>query len=141
MCSVVDRYNYKLNMKSMHAVYKTNMQINSSFKETITINLWIFHFLKKTSWAVKNVPWSSSSQDNVKNHQCPFIIHIDLWKYNTYRFYIKNKKYIYCAHTGVEPGMSTMGDASCRHPNHSSRANIFQTASIEWNNCLPICGL
>ena len=42
-------------------------------------------------------------------------------KYNTYEFYIKkSRKQIYCAHTSVDLGMSTMGDTSCRHPNHSS---------------------
>ena len=58
-------------------------------------------------------------------------IYIDFSNHNTYRFYIKKSKYIYCAHTGVDPDMSTMGDASCRHPNHSSRANISQIASVE----------
>ena len=52
-------------------------------------------------------------------------------KHNTYRFCIKSQKYIYCAHTGVDPDMSTMGDTLCRHSNHSSRANISQTASVE----------
>ena len=47
-------------------------------------------------------------------------------------FYIlKTIKYIYGAHIGVDLGMSNMGDASCRHPNHSSRANISYTASVE----------
>ena len=47
MCSVVDRYNYKLYMKSLQAVYKTNMLFTSSFKETMTINLCIFYFFKE----------------------------------------------------------------------------------------------
>ena len=29
---------------------------------------------------------------------------------------VKIKKIIYRAHTGVDPSMSNMGDASCRHP-------------------------
>ena len=29
---------------------------------------------------------------------------------------LKIKKYIYEAHTGLDSGMSTMSDASCRHP-------------------------
>ena len=37
-------------------------------------------------------------------------------KHNTYRFYIKSQKQIYCAYTGVDPGMSTMGDAHVDTP-------------------------
>ena len=128
-------------MQNIWAECKTSMWFNFSFKETIMINLRIFISLKKTSWAVKSIPWSSLSQDNVRDHQCLFHNTYRFSKHNTNRICIKNWKYIYCAHTGIDPSMSTMGDASCRHPNHSSRANISKTASVEWNNCLLICGL
>ena len=29
---------------------------------------------------------------------------------------MKTKNIIYCAYTGVDLGMSTIGDVSCRHP-------------------------
>ena len=60
--------------------------------------------------------------------------------YNTYRFeniihinfhILKSKNNIYCAHTGVDQDMSTMGDVSYRHLNHSFRAKISQTISTE----------
>ena len=144
MCSVRDRYNYEPTMKTndksntllnknMHAEGKTSMWINFFIKEVIT-DLWISVSLKKTSWVVENIPWSSSSQDNARDHQCFFIIHIDFQNIIRIDFYIKSQKHIYCAHTGVDPGMSTIGDASYWHPNHSSRANISQTVSVEWNN-------
>ena len=42
-----------------------------------------------------------------------FIIHIDLKTMYTYIYNImKAKNIIYCAHTGVDPGMLTMGDVS-----------------------------
>ena len=139
-----DRHNYKLYMKSLQAIYKTNMKFISSFKKTLTINLRIFHFYKENIMDGQN---RFLIVIEPRQHQEPLVffhniyIYIDLWKHNTYKFCIKNKKYIYCVHTGVDPGMSTMDDASCRHPNHSSRANISQTASVEWNSCLPICDL
>ena len=67
--------------------------------------------------------------------------------YNTYRFenkihicfYILEIQYIYIywAHTDFDLGMSNMGDALCRHPNHSSRTNISQTPLMEWIKVSP----
>ena len=51
---------------------------------------------------------------------------------------MKNKKNnIYKAHTGVDPEMSNMDDASCWRTNHSSRVLISHTASVEWNIISP----
>ena len=92
-----------------------------------------FHFKLNTLWVVENVLWISSGQDNVKDYQCFFHNTIDFQNIIHINFYIvKSKNTIYCAHTSVDPGLSTMGDVSCRHPNHSSRSNISQTASVEW---------
>ena len=33
--------------------------------------------------------------------------------------FCKSENNIYGAHTGVDPGMSNMDDASCQHPNQS----------------------
>ena len=54
-------------------------------------------------------------------------------KHITYRFLrlLKSKNTINYSHIGIDRGMSTMGDVSCRHPNHSSRANISQTTLVE----------
>ena len=45
---------------------------------------------------------------------------------------MKIRKYIYGAYTGVDPGMSNMGDISCQHPNHSSRAK-HQPQQPRWS--------
>ena len=60
-----------------------------------------------------------------------FIIRIDLKTMYIYNI-MKTKNIIYCAHIGVDPGMSTMGDVLWWHPNHSSWVNIFHTVSVEW---------
>ena len=66
-----------------------------------------------------------------------------IWKHNTYKllYLWKPENSIYWAHTGIDLGISNMGDASCRHPNHSSRAIISYTASVEWKYYLPLCDL
>ena len=71
--------------KIMLAKYKTCMIFHFLFNE-IMINLWISFSLKKTSWAVENIPWISSSQDNVKDHQCSFYNTYRFSKHNTYKF-------------------------------------------------------
>ena len=60
-----------------------------------------------------------------------FIICIDLKTMYIYNI-MKIKNIIYCAHTGVDLGILIMGDVSWWHLNHSSRANISHTASMEW---------
>ena len=45
---------------------------------------------------------------------------------------MKIRKYIYRAHTGVDPGMPNMVDASCRHPNHSFQAK-HQSQQPRWS--------
>ena len=99
------------------------------------------NFYFENSWAIENIFWTLSSQDKVRDYQCSFIIYI--WKHNTYKFlYLwKPENNIYWAYTGVDPGMSSMGDASCQHPNHSSRAIISHIASVEWKYHLPICDI
>ena len=92
-----------------------------------------FYFKLNTSWVVENVLWTSPDQDNVRDYQCFFHNTIDFQYIIHINFHIlKFKNNIYCAHTSVDPSMSTMGDISCRHPNHCSRANISQTTSVEW---------
>ena len=76
-----------------------------------------------------------------------YYIYIDL-KTATYIFtcvyiykYWKSENNIRWAHTSVDPSMSSMDDASCQHLNHSSRAIISHTASMEQEYHLPICDL
>ena len=88
---------------------KSTTQINT------VINLWINNSFKN----IMNGRKRSLNIVGPRQSQRPpvypfFIIHIDFIKHNTYRFYIMKtrKNIIYDAHTGVDPGMSSIGDAS-----------------------------
>ena len=87
----------------MQAECKSSMWINFFLKESI-VNLWFFVPLKKTSWAVENILWSSSDQDNIKDHQCLFHNTYRFLKHNTYRFYIKKSKILILSPHWCWPG-------------------------------------
>ena len=82
------------------------------------------HGLSKTFFELRRAKTRSDTTSVL------FIILIDLKTIYIYNI-MKTKNIIYCAQTSVDPGMSTIGDVSWQHPNHSSRADIFYIASVE----------
>ena len=126
--------------KIMHAKSKTSMWINF-FLKGVLINLWIFVSLKKTSWAVKKFPEQHRTRTLSGTTSVLFIIHIDFQSIIHIDFILESQKYIYCAHTGVDPVCQPWVMHHIDTPTTLPKLTSPKTTSVEWNNCLPICGL
>ena len=86
--------------------------MKSTTQNKTVINLWIT-FPLKTSWAVETFSERRQAKTTSESTNVLFIIHIDFKNIIHISFYIlKSENTIYYAHTSVDLGMSSMGDAS-----------------------------
>ena len=125
ICSVKD----KNNMKTYQGGYK-HAQINFNKIMLAKYKTSIRLIIQMKQWQICGFLFHLKyhGQDNVRNHQYS--------SYNTYRFsnhikyrflyLLKSENTIYCAHIGVDLGMSTMSDVLCRYLNHSSRTKSLK---------------